>query len=95
MANINEIPQGKGKVIDLGGTKAAIFNDQGNPQAFSTVCTHLGCEVEWNDGENTWDCPCHGSRFNADGSVKQGPARRPLNPLNVQVENGEMKMSDL
>lgn len=91
MANINEIPQGKGKVIDLGGTKAAVFNDNGAAKALSNVCTHLGCEVEWNDGENTWDCPCHGSRFNSDGSVKQGPAKRPLDPMDVTLDGGEIK----
>jgi Rieske Fe-S protein len=48
--------------------------DDGRLQAVSAVCTHLGCVVAWNPAERSWDCPCHGSRFCADGRVIQGPA---------------------
>jgi Rieske Fe-S protein len=62
-------------VLELGGEKVAAYkNDEGEVQALSAVCTHAGCLVDWNAPERTWDCPCHGSRFDWTGKVIQGPA---------------------
>jgi Rieske Fe-S protein len=62
-------------VFEISGEKVAVHRDeQGAAHAVSAVCTHLGCIVAWNDAERTWDCPCHGSRFEIDGTVLQGPA---------------------
>ncbi len=67
------------RVLQVDGEKLAVFRDeQGSLHAISAVCTHLGCLVEWNRAEESWDCPCHGSRFCIDGSVIQGPAKREL-----------------
>jgi len=61
-----------------GGPVAAYRDDDGAVHAVSAVCTHMGCLVSWNNGERSWDCPCHGSRFAVDGQVLNGPAVQPL-----------------
>ena len=64
-----------------GTEKLAIFRDDaGAFHAMSPVCPHLGCQVGWNDAEGTWDCPCHGSRFDSTGHVLNGPANTDLEP---------------
>ncbi len=76
---VDEIGAGEGAVLRHGGKLLAVYRgDDGGLQAVSAACTHLGCAVHWNSGEKSWDCPCHGSRFAADGAVLHGPARRPL-----------------
>jgi glycine/D-amino acid oxidase-like deaminating enzyme/nitrite reductase/ring-hydroxylating ferredoxin subunit len=74
-----EIPCGHGALIRDGLAPVAAYRDEeGSLHAVSAVCTHLGCVVQWNAGEKSWDCPCHGSRFGIDGAVLNGPAREPL-----------------
>ncbi|HYY44565.1 MAG TPA: Rieske 2Fe-2S domain-containing protein, partial [Actinomycetota bacterium] len=74
-----ELPSGGGAVFEVNGEKVAVSRrEDGTLQAVSAVCTHLGCIVSWNDAERSWDCPCHGSRFSAEGGVLQGPAVEPL-----------------
>ena len=60
--------------------KLAIFKDSnGKEHRYSAVCTHLGCNVVWNDLEKSFDCPCHGSRFSGlTGKVINGPANSPI-----------------
>jgi Rieske Fe-S protein len=66
---------GEGAVIRHGLRKLAIFrDDDGALHCHSANCPHLGCVVHWNPLDRTWDCPCHGSRFSAYGSVLHGPA---------------------
>ncbi len=62
------------------GRTAAYRDEDGVLHAVSARCTHLGCTVRWNAGERTWDCPCHGSRYDLSGAVLEGPAVRPLDP---------------
>jgi len=80
VASIDDISAGQGGVIDHGGDdKIAIWRAaDGTPHAISAACTHAGCTVTWNNAEHTWDCPCHGSIFAADGHVIHGPAVEPL-----------------
>lgn len=85
MSNLNNIPENKGQIVDINGVPTAVFNNHGKLQGFSTACPHLGCDVAWNDGENTWDCPCHGSRFEADGKLINGPAERGLDPVQYKI----------
>ena len=77
--SLRSVKRGTGKVIEYRGAKAAAYRDtDGAIMVRSATCTHMGCLVAWNDGERTWDCPCHGSRFTPEGSVISGPAEDPL-----------------
>ncbi len=78
-ATLDEVPCGEGRIVRVKGSKAAAYRrDDGTLSVCSAVCPHLGCIVEWNAAEKTWDCPCHGSRFQATGEVIAGPAEEPL-----------------
>lgn len=80
--NIEALKADEGMVVRHNGQRAGAYKDaQGNLYLVDTTCTHLGCETEWNEGERSWDCPCHGSRFNYDGEVLEGPAIEPLKKL--------------
>lgn len=77
--DLAELEPGEAAVAEIDGEKIAAYRDpQAHVHAVSAVCTHLGCAVEWNPAETTWDCPCHGSRFTFEGDVIQGPAVKPL-----------------
>jgi glycine/D-amino acid oxidase-like deaminating enzyme/nitrite reductase/ring-hydroxylating ferredoxin subunit len=81
VTSAEEIAAGSGAVMRRGLRKLAIYKDaQGNVHERSAVCPHLGCIVQWNGAEKTWDCPCHGSRFDCHGKVINGPANRDLAP---------------
>lgn len=56
-------------------------DEEGRLHERSAVCAHLGCIVSWNDSGKTWDCPCHGSRYDRFGTVVSGPANRKLKPV--------------
>jgi Rieske Fe-S protein len=74
-----EVKPDEGIVRKENGKLVAVYKDQqGAEHKHSAVCTHLGCIVDWNNSEKTWDCPCHGSRYTKDGEVINGPATKPL-----------------
>jgi glycine/D-amino acid oxidase-like deaminating enzyme/nitrite reductase/ring-hydroxylating ferredoxin subunit len=79
---IDALPPGSGGLTHVNGRKVAAYRDlDGELHVLSPVCTHLRCLVEFNSAEKSWDCPCHGSRFDIDGAVLNGPAVRPLEVL--------------
>lgn len=74
-------PDDIGLVGSRRGRPVAVSTVQGRTCAVSAVCTHLGGVLTWNDQERSWDCPLHGSRFGADGTVLEGPATEPLEQI--------------
>jgi glycine/D-amino acid oxidase-like deaminating enzyme/nitrite reductase/ring-hydroxylating ferredoxin subunit len=82
--SVDEIARDSGALLRHGLSKVAIYRDaNGKLHQFSAVCPHLGCIVQWSAAEKTWDCPCHGSRFDKLGKVINGPANSNL----TQVES--------
>lgn len=79
--DLNNLEENKGIITEVDGQKLAVIKTQGGVKTFSALCPHMGCEIGWNDSEKTWDCPCHGSRFKADGSLTHGPAKRGLDKV--------------
>lgn len=80
----SQIRSGESRIVRRGVEKVAAYRDEtGSLHAVSAVCTHLGCVVQWNTAEKSWDCPCHASRFDVDGKVLQGPAVRDLGERNL------------
>ena len=76
---LSELARGEGRLVEVDGEKLAAYRaDDGKLTLLQPACTHLGCTVGWNPAEKSWDCPCHGGRFNAEGEVINGP---PLTPL--------------
>jgi glycine/D-amino acid oxidase-like deaminating enzyme/nitrite reductase/ring-hydroxylating ferredoxin subunit len=76
-----DLRPGSGGVVSLNGEKVAAYRDDGGQiHAVSAVCTHLACQVSFNTAERSWDCPCHGSRFDVEGRVLAGPAVKALAP---------------
>ncbi len=77
--SVDQILPGEGAIVRRGVHKLAVYRaDDGTLREMSAICPHLGCVVEWNSTDKTWDCPCHGSRFGANGSVRNGPANTDL-----------------
>jgi glycine/D-amino acid oxidase-like deaminating enzyme/nitrite reductase/ring-hydroxylating ferredoxin subunit len=85
VSSVEEIQPGTGAIVRRGLSKIAVYRDAaGKLHERSAVCTHLGCIVDWNTTEGSWDCPCHGSRFDPEGKVLNGPAISALAPVEAE-----------
>ncbi|HVR33201.1 MAG TPA: FAD-dependent oxidoreductase [Acidimicrobiia bacterium] len=91
--SIIDMSPGEGRIVKADGhTLAAHRTADGVFKVVSATCTHMGCTVKWNEAETSWDCPCHGSRFDVDGRVLNAPATRPLQAVDVTFETpGELE----
>ena len=83
--NFDEIANNSGSIIEVNNEKVGIYKSiEGIIYAVKPICTHLGCLLSWNDIDKTWDCPCHGSRFNYDGKNIYDPAFKDLYVYNLE-----------
>ena len=90
LEEISGLAAGEGKVLNYNEHKVALHKDEhGELHAISPICTHLKCEVKWNTAERSWDCPCHGARYDINGEVLTGPADMGLEPIEIKslIEN--------
>jgi nucleotide-binding universal stress UspA family protein/nitrite reductase/ring-hydroxylating ferredoxin subunit len=82
--SLADLEPGEGAIVEEGGKRIAGYRDEsGHVVALSRKCKHLGCGVGWNPSLRTWDCPCHGSRYDAYGKVIRGPAQHDLDRVDV------------
>lgn len=82
----SNIPAGHGGIVFLDGEKVGVYKEQdGTIHAVDIRCPHLGCQLEWNPDERSWDCPCHGSRFDCDGRLISGPAQEEISLPQTQA----------
>ena len=90
--DVEAIKPGEGQLISADGERMAVYRDErGEVKALSAVCTHMGCMVEWNNAEKNWDCKCHGSRFNPDGEVIDGPATKALEKREIEAHEADQR----
>jgi glycine/D-amino acid oxidase-like deaminating enzyme/nitrite reductase/ring-hydroxylating ferredoxin subunit len=83
-SSVEHLPAGHGDVVDVDGHSVGAYRDPTeHVHAVSITCTHMGCRLNWNNAETSWDCACHGSRFDVDGTVLDGPAVTPLQRVDV------------
>jgi Rieske Fe-S protein len=87
VGSYEDVGPGEGAVLRIDGDAQAVYRDEsGNLYAFQGSCTHMGCPLEYNAAEKSFDCRCHGSRFGVDGQVLSGPAKKPLPRVDAREE---------
>ena len=85
MGSIEQIQNDNAAIININGTNVGVYKDtSGNIFSVKPVCSHLGCTLTWNNLDKTWDCPCHGSRFDYMGNNIYNPANKGLELVNIE-----------
>jgi len=86
-----DLPEGGAKFFEFAGSAAVLIRKRGGEiVAFSAVCTHLGCIVQWEKDKQGFLCPCHAGHYDANGAVTSGPPPKPLTRLPFMVANGKI-----
>ena len=86
--DLTDLEIDEGKIVMIDHHKTGAYRDhQGKVHLVKPTCTHMGCDVNWNDAERSWDCPCHGSRFSYKGEIIDGPAVEPLQVIHITEKN--------
>jgi glycine/D-amino acid oxidase-like deaminating enzyme/nitrite reductase/ring-hydroxylating ferredoxin subunit len=89
--SVAEIPRDAGRLVRVRGRLLAVYRDEADRlHAMSSICTHMKCHVKWNGAEKSWDCPCHGGRFDAKGRVLNGPPVSDLEHVDLSTDEGEL-----
>ena len=83
---LKALPEGKAVLKTIAGVSFALVHDDGVVRAFSALCTHLGCRIQWQSDERRFFCPCHLGYFDADGKVISGPPPRPLDEYDAAID---------
>lgn len=85
LSQLAELAPGEGRVVELEEQKMALYkNEEGRLYALRPDCTHMKCDVKWNMAEKSWDCPCHGARYDFEGKILTGPADASLEVINIE-----------
>ena len=81
---MDDISNGNGGIIEYNNDKIGVYkDDSGKIYAVKPICKHLGCELSWNNLEKTWDCPCHGSRYDYMGNIITEPTKQNLDIIEL------------
>jgi len=84
LPELADLSKGEGKVVEFQGEKLAVYKElSGALKALRPVCPHAGCIVEWNNAEKSWDCPCHGARYDIEGRFLNGPSAQSLHAISL------------
>jgi len=90
IGKVDDILEGEGKKVQVGGTAVWVIHTKEGFRAYNAKCTHLGCIVEWKKEQSTFLCPCHAAVFDANGNVVSGPAPKPLGEIKVQISGNKI-----